>query len=139
MQAGVGERETGKAAQHTDCEALLKQLKGHASAGCAKSGPKREFVLPAFGAHEKKVGDVCASDEQNDSDSAHHNPKQPVHVTNNLFFQRAEAWAEPGLFKQIKTKTGPGRKRLESDRKHSRDIGAASAIVVPGFSRAIPK
>src|SRR5262245_53919720 len=105
----------------------------------AKRGAQSKLALAAFRPHQKKVGNVGARNEQNDSNSAEHNPKQRAYVTDNLLFQRAKIWTESSLPEQVKAKTWPHRKGVETDRKHSCNIRASLGDGSSRFQSSDPK
>src|SRR5262252_10419787 len=84
--------------------------------------PHGDFLLPPFGPHQEKIGNVGAGNEQHHTDAAHEHPEDFSETADDVLFQRPAAGLEVGLFKQFRTESG---RRLEFDqfkREHAADI-----------------
>jgi hypothetical protein len=72
-------------------------LYGDAPMARPKCDADSKLTLATFGAHENKIGNVSASDEQNYSDAAHKDPKDRADITDNFRFQRQQGSRETSL------------------------------------------
>src|SRR5260370_5575242 len=65
---------------------------------------------------------MSAGDEEHQSDAPNQHPQAPVHVANNLLFQRPEVWPDSSIFQGFWAEAHWHRKTLFDDWKHPRHV-----------------
>ncbi len=123
-QSGVSKTQSERAAEETESNAFQEKFAGDAVRAGAESGANGEFLAAAFDADEEKVGDVRASDEQDEADGAHEHPERAANVADDVRFQRAEIRADAGVVKNLGAESRGSGKGARDDRQHASDVGA---------------
>ena len=95
--AGVAEDEAEDAAGQREDDAFGQQLTDDARAARAHGGANGEFTLAAGCAHEQKVGDVGAGDEENEADRAEQDEEGLTSAGDDGVAQRLDAEAVFGV------------------------------------------
>ncbi len=70
-----------RAADSCKRQTLGQELAEQLGAGCAERSANRDFFLACGAAGEQKIGDIGASDQQNEADRAEKHPQRAAYVT----------------------------------------------------------
>jgi len=70
LNTPVGGEESDGGAGEREQQALNEHLQYEIGAAGAQSGPYGEFLAAGDGAGDEEIGDVCASDEENEADGS---------------------------------------------------------------------
>src|ERR1044072_2320819 len=85
------EKQTTTRAEAREQEAFAEKLRNDSGATRPKCCPNRDLALPGSGACEQKIGDVCASDQQNKNNSRENRDEGGPNVADQIVMQRKHA------------------------------------------------
>ena len=123
-QCTISQCQPDQAAGNAEDEALQEQLGGDASPAGTQSRANRQLLTAPFNPDQQQIGNVCASDQQNQDDGAHQNPQDVAHVTNNVLLERTEIGREPHFFKNADAESLRGGEAAQDHGKEPRHICA---------------
>ena len=106
----AGQQDTGDASREREDETLREQLPRDASATRAQGRADRQLGLSRGRASKGEAGHVHAGNEQNESDRAKQNEERTPYGTDELFMQRDQPRAEPGIVPGILTSEPRGNR-----------------------------
>jgi len=92
-----GKKQTHNSGEKCEEEAFREHLLKDAEARCTESEAHGKFAAAASGAREKKIGDVGASDEQNEADGADQCEQGRANVAGELLAKRNGEGAKLGV------------------------------------------
>ena len=123
-QCTVGQCQPDQAARNSEDEALQEQLGRDASPASTQGRTNGQFLTTPFDPDQQQIGNVCASDQQNQNDRAHQNPQDIAYVTDNVLLERAEIGREPHFFKNADAESLRGGEAAQDHGKEPRHICA---------------
>ena len=83
-QCAVGQRQTDQAAGNAKDQTLEEQLRRDSSPARAQGRANGQLLTAPFDPHQQQIGNVGASDHQNQDDRAHQNPQHIAHIPDDV-------------------------------------------------------
>ena len=119
-EPAVGDRQSTRAAQDSERDALDQQLVRDVPAPGAQRRANRELLLASFRSHQQEIGDVGAGDQQHDADGAHQHPQHLTHIAHHILLHRPKRRREA---RGLQNGT-VGSVLRDPDRQHPANISA---------------
>jgi hypothetical protein len=83
----MGEQQTCRSARYRKHNTFSKQLSSNTPAARAECGAHSHFLLAGSRAHEQKIGDISAGNQQDQRDGSQQNPQGTAHFANLVIEQ----------------------------------------------------
>src|ERR1700677_3165281 len=93
LDTGIGEKNSGDAAREREDETFRQELAEQTGASCAQRDADGNFALASGVAREEQAGNICAGNQENQSDRSDQHYECGAHIADKHVLKRVELHA----------------------------------------------